>query len=176
MCSDYHEGGIKMINVKGTQLSMLCEWAVKLRSDTVSRWSILAKETYKLYGPELVCFESSVGVKSYKGLRLIKSVFWRDVLSAWLDSSQNKNGSFLSTVIWNNDKITYRSSPLFFTDWLRNGVFRVTDICNGNTLMTFDEVCRLVGQGPQRILEYNVVANAVGNFIRSFPHFRDVIT
>ncbi|KAK7477356.1 hypothetical protein BaRGS_00031421, partial [Batillaria attramentaria] len=35
--------------------------------------------------------------------------------------------------------------------------------------MTVEEVCRRVGQVPQRLLEYNVVANAISRFIRSYP-------
>ena len=52
------------------------------------KWKQIPIEMMSRLGKNVCCFSSDVSVKYFKGLGLIKNIFWRKVLSCWLDNKQ----------------------------------------------------------------------------------------
>jgi len=110
------------------------------------------------------CFWSDSSVKCFKGLGLIKSTFWREVLSCWLDNKQKWSAETPAKIalekqcLWNNSNISYRKQTLLFRDWIDSGFSLVKDILeNDNTIMTLKTICEKVGHKPTRLFEYGAM-------------------
>ena len=160
---DYNYGGLKVINLDSMQKSFLLQWAVRLYKDKEEKWTIPTNDIFKEFGNNYVCFFSNCKSKTFKNIETINSHFWQNVLKTWLDN--NKNEEKIS-LIWNNNDIKYQNKTLQFSSWIKNGINLITDVYQNSTFITFDEICRKIGNAPSRLLEYFTVRNAVMAFIR----------
>ena len=167
LCGDFQNGGLNMINLNRMQLSCLLQWGVRLfaagPSDT---WSITPRNLYSTLGPNFVCFHSTVNSKKYKGLELIKSIFWKRVLSAWLDYNTRDAHSCVPNLIWNNSHFLCSGQAVFFKEWIEGGFINITDVVNHNGIVSFELVCRKLGNSANRAIEYNVISSAARFFLK----------
>ena len=77
MCNDLEDGGLKMINMKNTQNTLLINWGRELLNSQSHVWEPLAKYILSPVGG-CSAFKSKVSSsKSMKGLDKINSPFWK---------------------------------------------------------------------------------------------------
>ena len=113
------------------------------------------------------CFNSNVKSSVFKGLHKVKSHFWLVILKTWLDN--NTTDDIVQSVLWNNKFVKYENNVLFFRSWIEGGLLNVLDVIHNDRMLSFQEICRKLGNAPNRFLEYTVVCCAVKRFLRLFP-------
>ena len=171
MCEEYDQGGLKMINVQQMQTSFLLQWAIKLcKAKEEEKWIVIPRlQLYRL-GANYACFFSNASAKNFKGLENIQSSFWKEVVKAWLNHNRQKEGSDRAgaTLLWNNKDITYQKSVIYFREWIESGIMFVRDMYSPEGMLSFQDICNVVGRAPCTILQYQVVQSAVSSFVRRF--------
>ena len=167
VCKNFENGGLKMIDIKQMQSAFLLQWAVSLCTSKESEnWIHIPKKLFSKFGKNMVCFYANVKSKEFKGLDNITSYFWKRVLSTWLDGNMQTDDSLSSNLLWNNQLIKYQGKVIFFPDWIKGGILKTSDLQGPDGLLTLNEVINRIGRSPARLLEYNVVTNAVTHFFR----------
>ena len=167
LCADYDQGGLKMIDIKQMQTSFLLQWVARLTSGNIKDKSILIPRLLFLpHGPNFECFHANVNSKVFKGLTEIKSQFWSTVLTTWLNNNDiiitNENPN---PMLWNNKQFVYGNNVLYFKEWAEKGIVSISDIIHENRLLSFQNICELVGQSARRLLEYNIIQSVINKYI-----------
>ena len=54
---------------------------------------------------------------------------------------------------------------LYFKEWAINGILFVNDFVTPDGLLSFQKICEIVGNSPNRILEYNAVYSSISAFL-----------
>ena len=85
----------------------------------------------------------------------------------WLDLKYHDPSMPVSTFLWNYSHIKHQGNVLLFTDWTTGKTLYVKDIKGPSGFITFRDICNKIGNSPSRILEYNVVREAVYTFVHS---------
>ena len=166
LCSDYDQGGLKMIDVKQMQTSFLLQWVIRLTKYSSSdKSTVIPRMIFSSHGKNFECLHSNVNSKSFKGLNHIKSKFWSTVLRTWLDNNTSSNDIKFNPMLWNNKYFVYGGNVLFFKDWAEKGIVRIEDVLYENQILTYQNICDIIGYTANRILEYNVVYAVVKRFL-----------
>merc|ERR1711923_208681 len=80
LCNDYLNGGLRMIDIRHFQDSILLEWAHSfITSPADSPWADVAASFFSRLGGKNV-FKSHTTVEDFRGGNFIISSFWRTVL------------------------------------------------------------------------------------------------
>lgn len=171
--SDVEKGGLKMIDVRVMQESFLCQWMIKLsNADIEGTWTWVPRKQFDVFGKNCACFNSTVGPKRFKGINLLKSVFWRQVALTWLRNNKTPwNGSPRMECLWNNENIVYQNQILYFPNWAQKGITFINDLLEGNVIMTFETVQAIMGTSPSLYLEYFTVHSALIKYLRCNPNY-----
>ena len=133
MYNDFGNGGLKMIDLKQIQVSLLLHWVVRLcRAQTWEKWAWTPKILYMFFGSRYECFYSNVDIMftvgcSFKGLDEMKSYFWQAVLKKWIDNNRVDCTSSGCTLLWNNRNVTCQGK-VYFKDWITAGIMNVADM------------------------------------------------
>ena len=172
--SDTEKGGINMIDIKMVQQSFLCEWLLKLaNSPNTSKWSWIPKVYFSKFGSNLVCFNSTIGPRKFKGLENITSVFWKEVATVWLNNNKVHTAHNVKMeCLWNNASIMYQNNVIYFKSWALQGINFVHDMITNNRILTFDEVRQKLRNCPSLYLEYRVIHSALLTFLTNHPSYR----
>ena len=162
VCSNYENGGLKMINIEDMQKGFILNWVRKLSNES-GAWKLVPNIFYEKLGKNLSVFKSNTKCKNFVGLNCIKASFWRKVLEVWIENNKvtDEESNMLSEVIWNNDKVQYRGRTVLFQDWIKSGIIYLKDMVEYGQIMSYNRVLEIVGESPGRLLEYNVVYNAL---------------
>ena len=165
LCSSIEKGGLNMININDMQNSFTLSWAVNLLNSTRQIWHAIPRFWFTRIGLDLSCFSSNVPSKSFIGIGNIKSYFWRQVLTTWLDNKHKVetvlNNNRHSSCLWNNTDIKYRNKPLFFRDWIDHKICYINDMQEEGNIISFEQVLEKVGPKPSRLFEYNAIHTAL---------------
>ena len=175
LTSNYEMGGLKMVNVILLQQSFLCEWLVKIsKSSDTDKWSWIPKSMFSLFGKGCSFLNFPLDLKEFKGLELVKSVFWKHTIKVWLTNNKirSEDGNKLRQCLWNNHNIVYNNKVIHFVNWAEKGITFVDQLLRNNVILTLDEIGQLVGRTASLPLEYIVVRNAVLAFIRNNPAYQ----
>ena len=165
VCSRYESGGLEMIDIVKMQDSFLLNWADRLLDNKVSAWKDIPYHCFEPVGGT-TAFNSNVTGKSFKGIDLINSNFWKRVIYIWLEY---KNKEFkpdyttikLSDPIFNNIHIQYRSKPLFIHSCIkRNMIFLYDFICDGS-IISMERFIDRFGKTAETDLAYYLIFNAL---------------
>ena len=189
LCSDYKVGGLKMIDIKQMQLAFTLHMVTRLTTHSSTEKSIeIAKKILSPHGKNFECFHSNVRSKFFKGMDEIKSEFWSEVLRIWLDNNHVTNGLEFNPMLWNNTNFVYGNNVIFFKDWAENGITSIDNVIEQNNILSYDEICRVIGHTARRVLEYNIVKVVVDRYLNSYnqnivrtrnlndpPHFHNKI-
>ena len=106
----------------------------------------------------------------FKGLGEVKSYFWPAVLKTWIDNNRVDCTSSDCTLLWNNRNVTRQGRVLYFKDWIKAGIMNVADMMTPEGIASYQDVCKLIGETPNRVLQYNVIHAAVHNLLRDFDN------
>ena len=162
MCTDYTEGGLKMINIDQMKKSFLLNWIGKLSTDSKEPWKVIPTTQFNKLGKDMSVFYSSVSSQKFEGMKQIKSVFWQSVLQVWLDNNEiQKDTNMANQVIWNNREVLYRNKCLCFTEWIKCGIVYIKDIIRNREIVQYERIVDMVGPAPHRMFEYNALKNAL---------------
>ena len=166
VCSEFDQGGLKMIDIRQMQAAFLLQWAVKLsKSKDSEKWSLIPSKLFLPLGINYTCFYSNTSSSDFKDLKKIPSQFWKTVLKTWLDLNKHDNKPPYSTLLWNNKFITYQGKVLYFSEWIQGKIVQISDVYGPNGILTYNEICDKIGHSPGRILQYNVVSSAIRLFV-----------
>ena len=161
LCNDKHSGGLNMIDLENFQRGFYLNWAEKLINNERHVWKHSASEFFLPLGGVTV-FKSSVKVAEFKGLELIKNLFWRRVLETWLTVNGKHNEKVISTndPIFNNNQIRYKNNVIFLPNLLKRNIIKIGDVFNQGKLLTINEIKNKYGSYPGIFLDYYVIFNA----------------
>ena len=167
ICNTHENGGLNMINIKDMQNSFLLSWAIKLLKSTNETWSNIPKFIFSKLGPDFISFRSNVNLKSYIGIDNVTSVFWKRVLSSWIENKEKlklfENDHFIQYInssLWNNKFVRYRGNCLYFKDWSKASINFITDIKPLN-IRTLPDLLPQIGNKATRQFEYNTICTAI---------------
>ena len=174
MCADYSLGGLKMINLLQIQNAFVLQWVPRLYSSkTKHNWAKLPTLIFSSHGRNLECLHSNINSKKFKGLRLIKSSFWTDVLTTFLDNNDHSLNPEFNPMIWNNINFVYNGSVLFLSEWAKNGITKIHDLLSNQRCIPYERIVEKLGNSPGRLLEYITVSTVVNAYIRKNRDLHD---
>ena len=163
VCSDYHKGGMKMIDMEKLQHSIMLEWAEMLIVEENREWKDIALFFFRHVGGESA-FMSNTTSKHFNGISTVDSLFWKDVLITWLDFSNKSNCAtreasilYLNDPLHNNNNIKFKGKVVYLPTSLSKGVVTVGNMMTGNRLLTIIEFQNKYGLFPRNVLDYNVI-------------------
>ena len=107
VCSPKEMGGLQMINIKDMHKSFILAWASKLQDPKKESWKVIPCFLIGQIGQSYACFLSTIQSKEFIGLRQVRSVFWHQVLTSWLDCRDQ----VLEQEIMNNNDILIGQFP-----------------------------------------------------------------
>ena len=168
MCRTIEEGGLQMIKVRDQQRAFLLKWFYKTLG---TKESISLYKTTNLYE----VFFSKLGGAKYivsstslhENNKNLLSKFWTDVINLWVETNKNikDNSNSISNIfaepIFNNHQICYKGKPLFYKNWIDNGLMYIKDICSQRGILSFNELKEKNISHPGLILEHNALVNAI---------------
>ena len=166
LCLDLTEGGLSMISVKDQQRAFLIKWLHRvnnLESNSI-HYKIVNNLLLNIGGLPYV-LQCNIPSSLFKGFDLVKSHYWRNAISAWLD--YNSNGSptpedcFTPIPIFNNSKIVHNNSPLLFPNWIKNNVKYIHDIITNGRFKSYQELQIEIGPDPRLLFNFYTVKNSV---------------
>ena len=167
MCADYSFGGLKMIDVIQMQKAFVLQWVPRLSSSkSEHNWAKIPRLIFSSHGRNLECLYSNISSKRFKGLRFIKSLFWTEVLIAFLDNNDHSLNPEFNPMIWNNTNFLYNGSVLFFSEWAKKGIIKIQDLLANDSCISYESIIEILGNSPARPLEYITVSSVVNAFIR----------
>ena len=156
-------GGLNMLNILQMQASMYLSWGEKLISSATEDWTVIPQHFLNRVGG-IVIFKSNTTLTEVKGLDLIKSNFWKNVVEHWIEKNIHTDpcdGNYVNEPLFNNKNITYKQKVLFIDQYIKRNVLYVKDICTNNRLMTFQEFVETHGNYPKALLDYYLIRNAL---------------
>ena len=164
LCGEVLHDGLKMINIKSFQESMLLEWAVSLLKPENRAWKSVALAFFKDLGG-LSVFRSRVDdINQFKGLNFIQSLFWSKVPQTWLrHSDYNSSPLRFDDPIFNNIKIRYRGKPLYFPERVHKGAYLVSDFHEGANILSFQDLACKLNHHPKCLIIHYGISTALKN-------------
>ena len=88
LCTDVESGGLNMIDLKDMQAAFSLQWVLQVcKANNADKWSLFPRVLFSCFGSNFKCFHANVNSRKFKGLKLVKSYFWRTVLVNWLDNN-----------------------------------------------------------------------------------------
>ena len=156
-----------MIDLKDMQVAFLLQWVLQVcKANNPYKWSLTPRVLFSCFESNFECFHANVNSCKFKGLNLVKSYFWCTVLVNRLDNNLPNCKDRIITLLRNNEHVSCSGEVLYFKEWAVNGILFVTDFVTPEGLLSFQEICEIVGNSPNRILEYNAMYSLVSTFLR----------
>ena len=113
----YEQGGMNMLDIAKLQDSFLLKWADRLFNDSSDSWKDSTLVFFEKVGG-ISAFASDLVCSDFKGLNLVDNLFWKKVLSTWLDNKNRENDKMssipsINEPIFNNSKVRFKNQVLF---------------------------------------------------------------
>jgi exonuclease III len=164
LCNITENGGLNMIDMFAMQSSFLLSWAVQLQNSSGQIWSLIPNYLFSKLGVNLTCFLSDVSEQNFIGMFHVKSGFWKNVLTTWINNKVKLKADqtvYVNNCLWNNDCIKFKNRCLFFKDWIEVNICFVSDVVTNGEIIPFERLCDKVGRKPSRLFEYNALCTAL---------------
>lgn len=71
------------------QSSFLLYWAAHIQLPGIAIWKSIPQHAFAKLGHNLTFFQANVSANQFKGIEVIKSFFWRQVLTCWLENQNS---------------------------------------------------------------------------------------
>ena len=161
-----------MIDLDKLQDSFLLKWAEKFVNNSNNIWKDIPSMYFKKVGGVSAFFSDLVS-SEFKGLELIENLFWKRVLTVWLDYKNFKKDEMYSipsinSPIFNNSCITYKNKTIFSLRCIEKEMYYIRDFFKEGDIVTFREFNEIFNNAADSLLIYNVIFNAL---CRSRMHF-----
>ena len=167
VCSLLEEGGLNMIDIKKMQDSFILKWGDKLLADNedtqddIYSWKTIPILALQPVGG-ISAFNSLVHSSKFKGLDLIKSLFWKRVLKTWLNYNCTDDKRFsVYHPIFNNSFVKFKNNTIFIESCLKKSMILIKDFLENDEIIKFDSFCEKFGLNAETQLAYNIIFNAL---------------
>ncbi len=162
MVTEYKNGGLKMLNMKQMQVSLLTKWIDRLTTEGNGSWRALPTFYFNILGKNMSVFKSNTYFKSFKGISKNFPKFYSKLLETWLDLKPKYDDIKRSSILWNNDLFKFKDNVIFVKQLIKVGVIYLKDVLheNGNVLSLNELNSKYEGM-KLSYLEYNIVFNAI---------------
>ena len=151
---DYHEGGIKMVDLQSFTKSVRLTWVKRLMT-TNGQWQNLAKVILHGFSKHFFLLDN----QSIKSLRKeIENPFWAQILSDWISLKNEPSRLFL----WNNVNLKINKKKVIYKSYFENNVWFAEDFLNEeNQIYTFQEFSTKYPQIKTNFIQYNGLISAI---------------
>ena len=160
LCNNKSKGGLDMINLHDFQRSFLINWAIKLLREGNDEWKILPIYFLSKVGGCHV-FKSKIEKKQFKGFDEIKSIFWRKVLEAWIDSNKREDEISSYDPIHNNHQFTVNNNTIFNQECIKNNIICIKDLVRDGAMISFNNYENMIGRRANNIIEFLTLKTAL---------------
>ena len=165
ICNKKINGGLNTIDITTMQQSFFLEWAERYLSFEDHSWRHWANMYYKKVGG-CHAFKSNTLAKSFKGLEFVESVFWKNVLSTWLNKKFDSEETSVNNLspIFNNQNIKYRGETIFLPQCFQFDICVIGDMLIRDRILTFTEFKNKYKLCADAQLVYNILFNALQKY------------
>ena len=168
---DNTKGGLKMINLKNSIISLKTTWMQRLVTNQEydkSIWIELFETIHNTDCAKVVNFGTYYPVVLK---RRSKNIFWRNVFDAWTKVSNKlevKNcHDLLSSPLWYNSKMAYQE--MYLPKWYEKGIVTIADVTNDlGIVMDLDTIKRLYDIDSINPLHYLRVQQNVKQYLKKY--------
>ena len=153
------DGGAGLFDLKMKDIAMKSQWVRK--SNELELFKSLRDQAL---GVELGNFiwEVSLKEKDYD-IIFTKRNFWTDFLKAWNRINRvndQKREEVGKTFLWFNSNIRIQGHPIWYSNWVENGIYTVNDLRIDDSFMTFEQFIEKYGV-RENCLTFLGVINAI---------------
>ena len=144
MINDYSNGGLKMIDLFSFNKSLKTIWIKKYLDKTnLGKWKLFFERELGRYGGEAV-FLGNLNKTDIKHYFSSTNIFINEILMIWSEVNYTDNISSLqhyqSQPLWNNSLIRIDSKPIYFREWLANGISTIRSLMkDANKPLSYEE-------------------------------------
>ena len=144
MINDYSNGGLKMIDLFSFNKSLKTIWIKKYLDKTnLGKWKLFFERELGRYGGEAV-FLGNLNKTDIKHHFSSTNIFINEILMIWSEVNYTDNISSLqhyqSQPLWNNSLIRIDSKPIYFREWLANGISTIRSLMkDANKPLSYEE-------------------------------------
>ena len=168
MCSDYEEGGIKMLDIYSTLAAFKIGWVKRMIGD-VNNLNL----SIHLY-PELGLLNKRGNAFPCNIIEKIKNPFWKDVIKHFITLSGLKNSEksikrdiIKEEFIHLNADIKRGNNLIYIKEWIENDILRIKDLYNkDHSFLDWNAFQRKYPNIRTNFLLFNGVINAIKNYIK----------
>ena len=126
VCSDYFEGGLKMVNIFNFERALKLSWIRKLYTMAEKPWYYLFFSTYDNFAK---FFKLGVGWTKFL-LKAGKNKFWQQVFENWITLNSfhkvQTNTDIMESIIWYNTDIF--KTDMYYPHWFKKGIHCIGDL------------------------------------------------
>ena len=155
----YHEGGLKMINIRAFMNGLKISWLRKVILNG-GKWKLIICQEMNM--TKIINLGNEYIDKCQNS---ISNVFWKDVLKAVSTmlklSKPNSLEDFLLTQIHENSLIKIGGKAIFLKNWYQKGIYYINDLLNKNAeFYTFQEFLKTFNI-KTNFLQYTGIIGAI---------------
>ena len=167
LCNEVEFGGLKMVDIYRFQDSALLNWAVMLLSNKYNlQWKHYATSFFDRLGGKSVFLSKANNITNFNAIDSVASVFWKTVLTKWLNNADNRNRpNTIADPLFNNPNVTYKGKMLYLPTCISKGISIIADLLNGDNIISLLEFHDKVGKFPRSILDYNLLYNSLNRVL-----------
>ena len=129
MINDFHDGGLKMIDLISFNKSLKTTWIKKyLDNSNSGKWKIFFDMALKKFGYQNF-FSCNLNIRDTLATITTSVAFLKEILEIWaevnFDSKMTSKDQFFCQPLWHNSLIKIANKPVFFKDWCTKGIIMV---------------------------------------------------
>ena len=168
----YEQGGMNMIDLVKLQDSFLLKWADRFLSSSRDSWKDTASIFFEKVGG-ISAFRSDLVSADFKGLNLINNMFWKKVLTTWLNYKNNATIKTFSAPsilepIFNNSRVKFKNQVLFNSKCIRLRLLYISDFLYRGEIISFNQFNIFFENSADSLLVYNSIYNALSRYNNHF--------
>ena len=170
LCSPKENGGVNMFNIVDIQDSYYFQWANKLWDNSEEHWKVIPKFLFHKLGG-IYAFASNVQPRDFKGLNLLRNVFWEKVLWVWLDHKSKFHDTqnlTLGSPLFNNSLIRFKNQTIFIPHCCQQSIIKVGDVLENRKIVDLERFTNIYGARSDTVIAYNIIFNALYTHIETF--------
>ena len=166
VCSDYFEGGLKMVNIFNFERALKLSWIRKLYTMAEKPWYYLFFSTYDNFAK---FFKLGVGWTKFL-LKAGKNKFWQQVFENWITLNSfhkvQTNTDIMESIIWYNTDIF--KTDIYYPHWFKKGIHCIGDLVKSSGKFFNMEEIEQKYDLKVNFLYYNKLKHEIGAFIETY--------
>ena len=136
LSKEYHEGGLRMIDIDLFIKSIHIRWITSLYEKTDENWKIFPMFYFNKFGKNLLLFKMNLHSIKNLNTNTLKTLpeFYQQLIKSWIsvkkgDSKEPKTFCDIrKEVIWGNEYVKLNKKCLFFDNWIKSNILYINDL------------------------------------------------